>query len=117
MKTEKNANMKKNVIKLNENTLRQIVAESVKMVLKENSTINVKNTMRQLDNKYYDRITDMIASYIEEYMNIAHPEVDKSVIDEKINLWANAWYSELTRNLLEFENMPDNSFDSGEFVN
>ena len=28
--------MKKNVIKLNENTLRQIVAESVKKVLKEN---------------------------------------------------------------------------------
>ena len=30
-----NKNMKKNVIKLNENTLRQIVAESVKKVLKE----------------------------------------------------------------------------------
>ena len=31
-----NKNMKKNVVKLNENTLRQIVAESVKKVLKEN---------------------------------------------------------------------------------
>lgn len=31
-----NKNMKKNVVKINENTLRQIVAESVKKVLKEN---------------------------------------------------------------------------------
>lgn len=30
-----NKNMKKNVVKLNENTLRQIVAESIKKVLKE----------------------------------------------------------------------------------
>lgn len=30
-----NKNMKKNIVKLNENTLRQIVAESVKIVLKE----------------------------------------------------------------------------------
>ena len=31
-----NKNMKKNIVKINENTLRQIVAESVKKVLKEN---------------------------------------------------------------------------------
>lgn len=30
-----NKNMKKNVVKINENTLKQIVAESVKKVLKE----------------------------------------------------------------------------------
>ena len=29
--------MKKNVVKINENTLKQIVAESVKKVLKENT--------------------------------------------------------------------------------
>ena len=41
----KTNNMKKNVIKLNENTLRQIVAESVKKVLNEKKTFdNVYNT-------------------------------------------------------------------------
>ena len=34
-----NKNMKKNVVKINENTLRQIVAESVKIVLNENKNI------------------------------------------------------------------------------
>ena len=34
-KKKTNKNMKKNIVKLNENTLRQIVAESVKKVLKE----------------------------------------------------------------------------------
>lgn len=33
--TNESKNMKKNVVKINENTLRQIVAESVKKVLKE----------------------------------------------------------------------------------
>ena len=110
--------MKKNTIKLNEAQLRKVVAESIKKVLKEDATSNVNNTafMRQLDNKYYEKITGAIASYIEEYMRMAHPEVDRAVVDEKINLWANAWYSELTRNLLSFENLPDNSFDSGSFA-
>lgn len=58
-----NKNMKKNVIKLNENTLRQIVAESVKKVLKENQMaytndaefariINV--AIEAISNKLYD---------------------------------------------------------------
>ena len=36
--------MKKNIVKLNENTLRQIVAESVKKVLKENQYMPYEDT-------------------------------------------------------------------------
>ena len=36
--------MKKNIVKLNENTLRQIVAESVKKVLKENQYMSYEDT-------------------------------------------------------------------------
>lgn len=103
-------------MKLTESQLKHLIAESVKKVLKENTALNVKSVMKQLDDKYYNRITGMIASYIKEYMNIAHPEMDESVVDGKINLWANTWYSELTRNLLDFEGISNDSFDSGEFV-
>lgn len=61
--SKSNKNMKKNVVKLNENTLRQIVAESVKKVLKENQMaytndaefariINV--AIEAISNKLYD---------------------------------------------------------------
>ena len=36
--------MKKNIVKLNENTLRKIVAESVKRVLKENQYMSYEDT-------------------------------------------------------------------------
>ena len=36
--------MKKNIVKLNENTLRKIVAESVKKVLKENQYMPYEDT-------------------------------------------------------------------------
>ena len=36
--------MKKNIVKLNENTLRKIVAESVKKVLKENQYMSYEDT-------------------------------------------------------------------------
>ena len=58
-----NKNMKKNVIKLNENTLRQIVAESVKKVLKENQmaytndaefTRIINAAIEAISNKLYD---------------------------------------------------------------
>jgi len=49
--SKSNKNMKKNVVKINENTLRQIVAESVKKVLKE--TLNPK----ELENYYGDKYT------------------------------------------------------------
>lgn len=42
-----NKNMKKNVVKINENTLRQIVAESVKKVLKEGEFDNNYKTCLQ----------------------------------------------------------------------
>ena len=46
-----NKNMKKNVVKINENTLRQIVAESVKKVLNEDlssSPMDLPNTLRDM---------------------------------------------------------------------
>lgn len=55
--------MKKNVVKLNENTLRQIVAESVKKVLKENQmayandgefTRIINAAIEAIGNKIYD---------------------------------------------------------------
>lgn len=76
----------------------------------------VKRTMCGLDNKYFNLITSLISSYIEEYMNILHPEMNQDEIDEIINYWANAWYSELTCNLLEFEDLPSDSFDSGAYI-
>ena len=41
---ESKNSMKKNIVKLNENTLRQIVAESVKKVLKENQYMSYEDT-------------------------------------------------------------------------
>lgn len=51
-KTNESKNMNKNVIKINENTLRQIVAESVKRVLNEYNQ-NVEDWWRH--NGSYDR--------------------------------------------------------------
>ena len=56
-----NKNMKKNVIKLNENTIRKMVAESVKKVLKENKSIEYE----QLYDKIQD-VTNDIANFCGE---------------------------------------------------
>ena len=50
-------NMKKNVVKLNENTLKQIVAESVKKVLREGGQHTVNNLVEILQD---------MASYVED---------------------------------------------------
>ena len=44
--------MKKNIVKLNENTLKQIVAESVKKVLKENDIENRISSLKKMSKTY-----------------------------------------------------------------
>ncbi len=46
--------MKKNVVKLNENALRQIVAESVKKVLKEDNAYGLNVRLHEELGKLYD---------------------------------------------------------------
>ena len=53
--------MKKNVIKLNENTLRQIVAESVKKVLKEHAWASA-STFKELQN-VLDKVTGILRKF------------------------------------------------------
>ena len=50
--------MKKNVVKINENTLKQIVAESVKNVLKESDINNRDFDMSPEDVSYRNEISD-----------------------------------------------------------
>ena len=58
--------MKKNVVKLNENTLKQIVAESVKKVLKEwDDAETVRTEGRELLNKVYPEYGEQIEEYLE----------------------------------------------------
>ena len=77
---------------------------------------DVKLAMQMLDNKYYNNITGLIGSYIEEYFSNMHPDTNQSEIDKRINLWANTWYVELTRNILCLEKLPEDSLDSGVFI-
>ena len=91
---KQNKNMKKNTIKLNENALRKIVAESVKKVLKEDTVYqmgrgevgvdasyqrigNALNALKRIadtmsDNGYYETEESALRSqinYIEQEMN------------------------------------------------
>jgi hypothetical protein len=54
--------MKKNVIKLNENTLRQIVAESVKKVLKEGAVDDSLHAVEQFD-LAFDRLVGVLSNW------------------------------------------------------
>ena len=67
---KENKNMKKNVIKLNENALRQIVAESVKNVLKENRLSNLIgqdiNNVISKQNDIVFRLESLLQSAISE---------------------------------------------------
>ena len=70
--------MKKNVVKLNENTLRQIVAESVKKVLKE-ETVKSGNLSNQLGD------ISLMAKYLQQKSR----EMDENGdIDGKDELYA-----------------------------
>lgn len=75
-----NNDMKKNVVKINENTLRQIVAESVKKVLKEHAWASA-STFKELQN-VLDEVTGILRKFSdnipqehgEEFMKLAGRE-------------------------------------------
>lgn len=64
-----NKNMKKNVVKLNENTLRQIVAESIKRVLKEDAYDFLEGRDFKWNNGYdsYVLVDDSCDAVIQNY--------------------------------------------------
>ena len=76
-----NKNMKKNVVKINENTLRQIVAESVKKVLKENSS-DTDSEIYQAITSFMDEIHRIITTDREavEYYGEEIRDVQQSAI-------------------------------------
>ena len=76
-----NKNMKKNVVKINENTLRQIVAESVKKVLKENSS-DTDSEIYQAITSFMDEIHRIITTDREaiEYYREEIRDVQQSAI-------------------------------------
>ena len=76
-----NKNMKKNVVKINENTLRQIVAESVKKVLKENSS-DTDSEIYQAIASFMDEIHRIITTDREavEYYGEEIRDVQQSAI-------------------------------------
>lgn len=67
-----NKNMKKNVVKINESTLRKIVAESVKKVLKEGYDGNYLQLIKEEMHRLYE-LEQKVPNYIQ-------PEVHSMVI-------------------------------------
>ena len=79
--------MKKNIVKLNENTLRKIVAESVKKVLKENQYMSYEDTDMERNEK------SAIIFYCEDnfgknykYVRIAEKGEEQEVISKEEKL-------------------------------
>ena len=79
--------MKKNIVKLNENTLRKIVAESVKKVLKENQYMPYEDTDMERNEK------SAIIFYCEDnfgknykYVRIAEKGEEQEVISKEEKL-------------------------------
>ena len=79
--------MKKNIVKLNENTLRKIVAESVKNVLKENQYMPYEDTDMERNEK------SAIIFYCEDnfgknykYVRIAEKGEEQEVISKEEKL-------------------------------
>ena len=67
--------MKKNVVKINENTLRQIVAESVKKVLKEDAAYQMGRGEVSVDAAYQriDKALDALKHIADTRICIAQP--------------------------------------------
>ena len=79
--------MKKNIVKLNENTLRKIIAESVKKVLKENQYMPYEDTDMERNEK------SAIIFYCEDnfgknykYVRIAEKGEEQEVISKEEKL-------------------------------
>lgn len=96
-----NKNMKKNVIKLNENTFRKIVAESVKKVLKENNGKELfYNKLNEIGQKNVDMQIKKFQSYgvdnisIEQlYHELSHMVEIVSEIASDMYEWLNEQHS------------------------
>ena len=80
-----NNNMKKNVVKLNENTLRKIVAESVKKVLKENAWASAPS-FKELE-KVLDKVTGILSNFSNNIPQEQSDEFMKLVGREWNDLW------------------------------
>lgn len=70
MKTDNN--MKKNIVKINESTLRQIVAESVKRVLKEEYDGNYLQLIKEEMHRLYE-LEQKVPNYLQ-------PEIHSMVV-------------------------------------
>ena len=77
---------------------------------------DVKRVLQILDDKYFNQITLLIGAFIDEYFQRMHPDMNHDEIDIRINFWANTWYVELLREILRFENLSEDSFDGGAFI-
>ena len=80
-----NKNMEKNVIKLNENTLRQIVAESVKKILKEHAWASA-STFKELQ-IVLDKVTGILRKFSNNIPQEHSDEFMKLVGREWNALW------------------------------
>lgn len=105
-----NNNMKKNVIKLNENTLRQIVAESVKKVMKEEfSQGTFEYDFEERIIRRFRQVIDDVALKMASDMAI-----DERDIEEAKQAVQNVWFDSLKRGCydrLYFEADLDNSWN------
>lgn len=77
--------MKKNTVNINENTLRKIVAESVKKVLKENAWASAPS-FKELE-KVLDKVTGILSNFSNNIPQEQSDEFMKLVGREWNDLW------------------------------
>ena len=82
-----NKNMKKNVVKINENTLTQIVAESVKRVLKEDTIYQMGRGEVSVDAAYQriDKALDALKHIADTMSDNGYYETEESALRSQIN--------------------------------
>ena len=109
--------MKKNVVKLNENTLRKIIAESVKKVLKE--SMQVDAFKEQLLKEFHETLLNIYKNVVNDFCKGEKygPEYFMDTAEEMAELTA----EELTNDSLKVLNsndwdVPKNNFRPLEFV-
>lgn len=82
--------MKKNVVKINENTLRKIVAESVKKVLKEEDLYPNGYEIRNLVSAWMDRDEESMVTMLKNMSEVCKKEFESitgTTVDEMLNRW------------------------------
>ena len=82
-----NKNMKKNVVKINENTLRQIVAESVKKVLKEDTVYQMGRGEVSVDASYQriGKALNALKHIADTMSDNGYYETEESALRSQIN--------------------------------